>query len=252
MKKTFLIALMLLTQVGVWATEPVAYDPYAPSQQTDAKKAGKAKKDDSSKVLTGFSFGLLGNIGYGFSQTPKQLYNNGTIRETISGKALSKSNITLGGGLMGRLHLFNHMHLGAEGYLSLMPMMSSGSSVRHGYAGALIDGYFTMGPIVLELGTGLGGGKVKRLFVPEQGEQVSSSSTEITYNASYTTTPYFYLDPYIGVEIHFGGITGMLIKFDYVLPFGKGENGGIHSPTWSSLITPAGPRLHVGVLVGGK
>lgn len=264
MKKILLATAILLCSTGVWGKRPVqAYDPYgeqeleqsapAQSRSNNSKSHGK----NQSKVLSGMSFGLLGNIGYAFSSNPEQAYNNGSITELSDYSTINKSNVSLGVGAMGRLHFLEHIHLGAEGYLSMMPMMKTGSSIRHGYAGALIDGYLSLGGIVLELGTGLGGGKVKRMFVPEETEGNSGvvGDNGMVYNASYTTTPYFYLDPYIGLEVHFAGITGLMIKLDYVLPFGKADRGylgTIDLKNWSSFITPSGPRLHIGLLLGGK
>lgn len=262
MNRIVLATFAILCAASLWAKQPIqAYDPYgeetvstpemvAAPQETNAVFS----KEKKSSVLSGFSFGLSGNLGYGFSSTPEQAFQNGSLTELTDYNRINKSNITLGAGVMGRLHLVNHIHLGAEGYVSMLPLMKTGSSVRHAYAGALIDGYLSLGSIVLELGTGIGGGKVKRMFVPEHSEMTGVTAEDgMVYNASYTTTPYFYIDPYIGLEVHFAGITGLLIKIDYVLPFGKTDKGYLGDmKDWSSFIKPSGPRLHIGLLLGKK
>lgn len=262
MNRIVLATFAILCAASLWAKQPIqAYDPYGEEtvstpemvvapQETNAVFS----KEKKSSVLSGFSFGLMGNLGYGFSSTPEQAFQNGSLTELTDYNRINKSNITLGAGVMGRLHLVNHIHLGAEGYVSMLPLMKTGSSVRHAYAGALIDGYLSLGSIVLELGTGIGGGKVKRMFVPEHSEMTGVTAEDgMVYNASYTTTPYFYIDPYIGLEVHFAGITGLLIKIDYVLPFGKTDNGYLGDmKDWSSFIKPSGPRLHIGLLLGKK
>lgn len=259
MKKSVLLLCLLLPMMGYAKKSVQAYDPYAAEQHSSYSESSDCRSGSSScrnskektGVFTGFSFGLLGNLGYGFSKTPEELYNNGTLTNISDYATLPKSNITLGAGVLARIHLLNHIHVGAEGYLSSMPLMKSGSSVRHSYGGALIDGYLTIANVVLELGTGLGGGKVKRMFVPEEVETTPVDG-ELIYNASYTTTPYFYLDPYLGVEVKFGTVA-LMVKLDYQLPFGKSEKnyiGSIDLKNWSSFITPSGPRLHVGVMIG--
>lgn len=236
------------------AKQPVtAYDPLEEEQQAEQpaqarRAASNNGEKEKTKVFSGFSMGLSVNMGYAFSGNPAELYRNGTLTNLTKDK-LSKQSITLGAGVMGRVHLFDHMHVGAEGYLSTMPMMSSGSSIKHGYAGALVDGYFTWGNVSIFGGTGIGGGKVKRMYVPSEAEEVTDTDGVI-YNASYTTTPFFYFDPYLGVEIHLGSMFGLNVKLDYLLPFGKNQDGFVSSVKWSNFVSPSGPRLHIGVVLG--
>lgn len=220
-----------------------AYDPMA--APTKQKKAQSEK--EKTPVFTGFSVGVSANLGYAFAKSPAEMYHNKTL-ENMKLSDISRQSITLGAGIMGRIHLFNHMHVGAEGYVSTMPMRS-GSNIKHGYAGALIDGYFTLGKVALSAGTGIGGGKIKRMYVPENAEQVSSDKG-VLYNASYTTTSFFYFDPYVGVEVPISSLMSVLIKLDYLLPFGKGQDAFISTFKWSNFLSPSGPRLHVGFLIG--
>lgn len=219
------------------------YDPLA--EPTTQKKAHAAT--EKTNVFSGFSIGVSANIGYAFASSPAEMYHNKTL-ENMTLRDISRQSVTLGAGIMGRIHLFDHMHVGAEGYVSTMPM-KSGSNIKHGYAGALVDGYFTLGKVALSAGTGIGGGKIKRMYVPDNAEQVSSEEG-VLYNASYTTTPFFYFDPYIGVEVPFSSLMSVLIKLDYLLPFGKGQDAFVSTVKWSNFISPSGPRLHIGVLIG--
>ncbi len=213
-------------------------------ENEDNENQGKSR----GAIFSGFSFGIVGNIGYAFANNPSEMYHNGSLTN-LTKDELNTRSVSLGAGAMARIHLIDHIHVGAEGYLSTMPMMKSGSSIRHGYAGALVDGYLEVGKVALLAGSGIGGGKVKRMYVPNGPEEVTSTDG-IVYNASYTTTSFFYLDPYIGLEVHFGALLGLMIKLDYLLPFGKSKDGFVSSVKWSSFISPSGPRLHVGVLLG--
>jgi len=186
------------------------------------------------------------HIGYAFAQSPDELYRNGNLQNLTS---LSKDGVTVGLGGELRFHLINHIHLGAGGAMSMMPLATSGSSIRTGWGGALCDFYGTIGNVQLMVGGMVGGGANKRLFVPD-GNEVASS-TDLTYNASYTSTPFFLLDPYVGLEFRLTKRVSLLIQIDYMLPFGS-ENSGLNTETvrWSNFLSPSGPRLYVGLLFG--
>ena len=101
-------------------------------------------------------------------------------------------------------------------------------------------------------GLSVGGGTMKRLFVTEPVTSGASES-QTNYNASYVNTPFFYMDPYVGLEINLNEFIALLIRIDYMLPFGrtKSDLASLESDVkWSNFMTPSGPRLHVGVLLG--
>lgn len=245
-KRFYIILLAIGCTMSLWAAEP--------KDQPQQEVSSGSKSASHSAIFSGFSVGIMGNLGYAFSSNPKVLFGNGTLTNIEGYEYLPKQNVTLGAGVMARVHLLHHLHVGAEGYVSTMPLMKTGSSLRHAYAGALVDGYLTLGKCVLFAGTGLGGGKLKRMFVPATEPAEIDNAEDVVYNASYTTTPYFYLDPYLGMEIHMGALLGLIIKADYMLPFSKSTNGLIGSihlqDNMKGLITPTGPRLHVGILLG--
>ena len=77
-----------------------------------------------------------------------------------------------------------------------------------------------------------------------------ANNNKMVYNASYTKTPFFYLDPYVGLEILLGKIS-LYFRVDYMLPFGKSDEGLMKtSMSWSNFITPSGPRVYIGCLFG--
>lgn len=222
----------------------------AEEQAQDNTTAAESKK--SGGVLTGYSGGVAVHLGYLFSQSPNELFRNGSLKETFSGfKDLPRDGAAIGISGMLRLHLINHIHLGAEGGVSTMPLMRSGSQMRSGWGAALCDVYWKIGKVVPMLGLTIGGGETKRLYVPSDAEQVTGGE-EVVYNASYTKTPFFLLDPYFAVEFLLTSHVALTLKLDYMLPFGSAGNGINLGETvqWSNFVRPSGPRLHVGVSLG--
>jgi hypothetical protein len=132
-----------------------------------------------------------------------------------------------------------------------MPLMKTGSNVRTGWGGALCDFYTDWGKVRPMIGLGVGGGAMRRLFVPDQAQGVDYASADSThYNASYTKTPFFYLDPYIGMEIGLGGHMAIMIRIDYMLPFGTTNSNLTGKVNWGNFMTPSGPRLYLGIMFG--
>ena len=92
---------------------------------------------------------------------------------------------------------------------------------------------------------------MRRLYVPDQAENVYYASADSThYNASYTKTPFFFLDPYVGLEIGLNSHMALLIRIDYLLPFGAADSKLTDKVKWSNFITPSGPRLYIGIMFG--
>lgn len=238
-QKRILLSLLTLLAVAVSA------------QAGDSTEVQNQKKQRDVKIVTGFSGGMQLHIGYAFSQSPDALFRNASLRDLSNVTDLPNDGVTLGLGGALRMHLIDHIHLGIEGGVSTMPLMKSGSNIRTGWGDAFCDFYFPLGPVRPLIGLGVGGGSSKRLFVPSNAEQTVNPGSQTVYNASYTKTPFFLLDPYIGLEFKLGGHSSMLIRVDYMLPFGS--NGSVLSKqdvSWSNFITPSGPRLYVGIMFG--
>ena len=132
--------------------------------------------------------------------------------------------------------------------MSYMPLTASGTSIRSGWGGAMCDFYATFGIVRPLVGLCVGGGSTRRLYVPSEANKTVKDENDTEYNASFTKTPFFLLDPYVGLEIALGKIS-LFIRADYLLPFGKGDRGLADTKvTWSNFISPSGPRLYFGVL----
>jgi len=218
----------------------------------DADKGGKGQHH----VFTGFSGGMMLHGGYLFSDSPEKVFSNTGLGSEDYVKGLPQSGFCYGLGGSLRAHLVNHVHLGAEGFVSTMPIMRTGSNIRTGWGGVLCDGYMNLGKFRPLLGLTIGGGSMKRLFVPDQDKNVYyyTAPDSTRYNASYTKTPFFFIDPYIGFEVDLNAHMALMIRIDYMLPFGKSQSElveSIKASNWkNTLMTPTGPRLYVGIMFG--
>ncbi len=245
MRKRLLIGLLALLPLGLTAQEQEAADA-VPAQETKARKSRPA-----SEIFTGFSGGMLLHAGYLFSDSPDKVFSNTGLGSPVYVKGLPKDGACFGLGGALRCHLINHIHLGAEGYVSTMPLMKTGSNIRAGWGGALCDFYTDWGKVRPLIGLGIGGGAMRRLFVPDQAEGVDYASADSThYNASYIKTPFFYLDPYVGMEIRLSGHMALILRIDYMLPFGTTGSKLAGKVNWGNFMTPSGPRLYVGIMFG--
>ena len=246
MKKILFTITFVLLSLGLCAQEQgtSAY------QEGDAASPRKEQKKKSSGVITGLSGGMMIHGGYLFTDDPRKVFSSTGLGSDEYMKSLPKSGFTMGIGGALRLHLINHIHVGAEGFVSTMPLMGSGSNVRSGWGGAFCDAYTEWGKVRPMIGLTIGGGSMSRLFVPDEAQVVSNPSDSISYNASYTKTPFFLLDPYIGLEIALQSHVALLIRVDYMLPFGKSGSSLTENVNWSNFMSPNGPRLYVGFMFG--
>lgn len=240
------LLLILLTLLPLCLT--------AQEQQSESSREDKKAEEQTSRnhLFSGFSGGMMLHLGYAFSQSPDELFRNPSL---MKDETLPKSGTTMGIGGALRVHLLNHIHIGTEGFVSTMPLMKTGSQIRTGYGGILCDYYGNLGKRVRpQIGITVGGGSTNRLYVPYNGEIVEGEDkygTGTKYNASYTKTPFFMLDPYIGLEITLNNHVSLLTRIDWVLPFGaKGSKLSDQKVTWNNFITPAGPRLYLGFMFG--
>ena len=249
MKKIILLAALALLPLCLRAQE----QEVAAAQQQFSSARDLVRKSGNG-VFTGVTGGMMLHIGYMFSDDPRKIFSNAGLGNAEYVKNLPKDGIGLGLGGTLRIHLLNHIHVGAEGGMTIMPLRGHGN-IRMGYGGALCDGYLTLGKTRPMIGLSLGGGVMKRLYLPENPyEYIPEGTTDTTvYNASYTQTPFFYLDPYIGIEIDLNSNMALLLRIDYMLPFGRTKSGLtdiVGDVKWSNFMTPTGPRLYVGIMFG--
>ena len=129
-KRIFIIWVLALLSLGLMAQEQQA--------DTSAKESKQR-----SKVFTGFSGGMMVHAGYLFSDNPQQVFSNTGLGDWNYVKGLPKSGFCYGLGGALRAHLIDHIHLGAEGFVSTMPLasMGTGSNVRTGWGGVSCDFY---------------------------------------------------------------------------------------------------------------
>ena len=241
MRKQLIILVLALLPLGLTAQEQVA------TGTTETK----AKEKKTSKVFTGVSGGMMLHAGYLFSDDPTKVFSNTGLGSADYVKGLPKSGACFGLGGTLRVHLINHIHLGAEGFVSTMPLMGTGSNIRSGWGGVCCDFYSNWGKVRPLIGMTVGGGTMKRLFVPNQDENVDYAVSDSTnYNASYTKTPFFFMDPYVGLEVGLNNHMAILIRIDYMLPFGTTKSSLAENVQWSNFMTPSGPRLYVGIMFG--
>ena len=244
MRKQWIFTVLVLLLLGVNA------------QGQESNAASPQQKSSGAKVFTGFSGGMLLHAGYLFSQDPTKVFSNTGLGSADYVKNLPKAGAAFGLGGLLRVHFIDHIHLGGEGHVSTMPLMATGSNVRTGWGGAFADFYTNWGKVRPMIGLSVGGGTMKRLYVPDQKPVETPGATpeeNTTYNSSYVKTPFFYMDPYIGMEIGLTDHIALMIRIDYMLPFGR-TNSGLtnlnNDVKWSNFMTPSGPRLYIGVMFG--
>lgn len=253
MIKRLAYIVLVLLPLSLVAQEQVADTLSAPQQtqqSTQQTQPTKTKKK-ASDIFTGFSGGMMLHLGYMFSDSPEKVFSNTGLGSPDYIKNLPRDGACFGLGGALRVHLINHIHLGAEGFVSTLPLMKTGSNIRTGWGGVLCDAYATWGKVRPMVGLTLGGGSMKRLFVPDQATDVSGDpGSETNYNASYVKTPFFFMDPYLGVEIALMSHMALLIRIDYMLPFGTTNSTLAENVNWGNFMTPSGPRLYIGLMFG--
>jgi len=246
MRKAWIIAALALLPLGLTAQEQEAADV----------QPVKEKKESHSAVFTGFSGGMMLHGGYLFADDPTKVFSNTGLGSYDYVKGLPKSGFCYGLGGALRAHLINHIHLGAEGFVSTMPLtsMGTGSNVRTGWGGVLCDVYGNWGKVRPMIGLTVGGGSMKRLYVPADSTGYVAVGTaendSVHYNSSYVKTPFFFMDPYVGLEIGLNNHMAILIRIDYMLPFGTAKSKLTENVKWSNFMTPSGPRLYIGIMFG--
>ena len=277
MRKRLLIVVLVLLPLSLMAQKQGNYvitfddETSTPSEQptdkpqpapqqtveSDKEASGKRREDSgkkekkSSGIFTGFSGGMMIHGGYLFSDDPRKVFSNSGLGSEEYVNSLPKRGFCYGIGGALRVHLLDHIHVGTEGFVSTMPLMGTGSKVRSGWGGACCDVYTTWGKVRPLIGMTIGGGSMSRLYVPKQAAVVVNTAADSTfYNAAYSKTPFFLIDPYIGIEIGLKSHDAVLIRIDYLLPFGKSGSKLTDNVKWSNFMSPTGPRLYVGVMFG--
>lgn len=247
MRKQLVILVLAFLSLSVMAQGQKGLSNDSSHQSSKGSKGSSHQ----SAIFTGFSGGMMVHIGYAFSDDPRKVFSNTGLGSEAYVNSLPRGGVSIGLGGTLRVHLLDHIHVGAEGGVSTMPLMGTGSNIRTGWGGAMCDYYFHCGKVRPLLGMVLGGGAMQRLYVPDQALNTPyTSGSELQFNASYTKSGFFLMDPYVGMEIDLNSHMALLLRIDYMLPFGKTGSSLTQSVKWSSFMTPTGPRLYVGIMFG--
>lgn len=190
--------------------------------------------DSQSKVYQGFSGGMMGHAGYLFGENadaPKA--DNGLICSPQGG------TFGLGGAL--RVHLWKHLRVGGEGFVSTMNsgttnmkhVLQEGSYIRTGWGGVLMDACWRKEKVWPYIGGSAGGGAMRSLYVLD-----GSQDDWIAENKAYLhKQSFFYVNPYVGMDWCMTQKVHMTFRVDWMVALHAGE-----------VVLPTGPRLLVGFM----
>ena len=190
--------------------------------------------DSQSKVYQGFSGGMMGHAGYLFGE-------NADAPKTDNGLICSPQGGTFGLGGALRVHLWKHLRVGGEGFVSTMNsgttnmkhVLQKGSYIRTGFGGVLMDACWRKEKVWPYIGGSVGGGAMRSLYVLD-----GNQDDWIAENKAYLhKQSFFYVNPYVGMDWCMTQKVHMTFRMDWLLALSKGD-----------LVMPTGPRLLVGFM----
>ena len=190
--------------------------------------------DSQSKVYQGFSGGMMGHVSYLFGVNPDApMTPEGVLCSPQGG------SFGLGGAL--RVHLWKHLRVGGEGFVSTMNsgatnmkhILQEGSYIRTGWGGLIVDACWRKEKVWPYIGGSIGGGAMRSLYVLKgnQDDWVAEDA------AWLHKTSFFYVNPYVGIDWCMTQKVHMTFRADWLLALNKGN-----------LVTPTGPRLLIGFM----
>lgn len=189
---------------------------------------------DSIKVFQGFSGGMMLHTGY---------LSGKDINAPLSagGVLCSPQGITSGIGGAIRVHLWNHLRVGSEGFISTMKSSATdcrqylqpGSYVRTGWGGILADACWRGEKIWRYAGGTIGGGAMRSLFLLEGDQNDWAEESRVLLRKQ----SFFYIDPYVGMDWCLTSKMNVTIRLDWML--------AIHH---KAIVLPTGPRMYVGFM----
>lgn len=190
--------------------------------------------DSQSKVYQGFSGGMMGHAGYLFGE-------NADAPKTDNGLICSPQGGTFGLGGALRVHLWKHLRVGGEGFVSTMNsgttnmkhVLQKGSYIRTGWGGVLMDACWRKEKVWPYIGGSVGGGAMRSLYVLD-----GSQDDWIAENKAYLhKQSFFYVNPYVGMDWCMTQKVHMTFRVDWMVALHAGE-----------VVLPTGPRLLVGFM----
>ena len=190
--------------------------------------------DSQSKVYQGFSGGMMGHAGYLFGE-------NADAPKTDNGLICSPQGGTFGLGGALRVHLWKHLRIGGEGFVSTMNsgttnmkhVLQEGSYIRTGWGGVLMDACWRKEKVWPYIGGSVGGGAMRSLYVLD-----GNQDDWIAENKAYLhKQSFFYVNPYVGMDWCMTQKVHMTFRVDWMVALHAGE-----------VVLPTGPRLLVGFM----
>ncbi|MBR5327139.1 MAG: hypothetical protein IKV31_01230 [Paludibacteraceae bacterium] len=190
--------------------------------------------DSQSKVYQGFSGGMMGHAGYLFGE-------NADAPKTDNGLICSPQGGTFGLGGALRVHLWKHLRVGGEGFVSTMNsgttnmkhVLQKGSYIRTGFGGVLMDACWRKEKVWPYIGGSVGGGAMRSLYVLD-----GNQDDWIAENKAYLhKQSFFYVNPYVGMDWCMTQKVHMTFRVDWMVALHAGE-----------VVLPTGPRLLVGFM----
>ena len=179
-------------------------------------------KEKNSKIIKGFSGGMMIHTGYQFGG------------DNPYGLNINSATFGLGG--CAKLHFTKHFRAGFEGYFSNAPVrngVKSGSHNKVFWTGALADWFWHTGNFIPYVGITLGGGMETSFYMFEGNKH----DWRPEGNAILHKQPFLAIDPYVGVEYAVGEALRLTLKGDWLTAI---NSEGLNRPT--------GPRVYFGVI----
>ena len=156
----------------------------------------------------------------GFAQTKHRfdggmMVHSGYLCGQYNAFGLDAKGMTFGLGGTLRFHLGNRLRVGGEGYVStLKQIQGEGSYARMSWGGVVADAYWRFGRWMPYVGGSIGGGKCSTLLIFEGDDHdwIAEPNT-VLHNESF-----FFLNPYVGVELALTETVHLTFKADRLIP----------------------------------
>lgn len=193
-------------------------------------------RTDSAKAYQGFSGGMMVHKGYLFGQDANAQYD-------AQGMICSTQGATFGLGGTVRVHLFKHLRIGSEGFVSTMnsiatncrQRLQSGSYIRTGWGGVSADVCWRDEKVWPFIGGTIGGGAMRALYILEGNEDDWQEEQHAVFHKQsfFCVATYFGFDWCMTRKVH------LTFRFDWLIALHHGQ-----------LVLPTGPRLYIGFMFG--
>ncbi len=186
-----------------------------------------AGAQEATKVYQGFSGGMMLHAGY--------------LSGINDNAPVSPQGLTKGIGGAMRVHLWDHLRVGMEGYVSTLNSSSSdardlladGSYIRTGFGGLVADLCWREGKWWPYVGAGVGGGAMRGLYILAGNQDDWLPEPQALFNKQ----SFFYVLPYVGMDFCMTPKMHLTFKADWMLALHDG-----------SLLMPTGPRIYFGFM----